>query len=29
MGTKGIRCVKMDWDGDEGPWLGEGIFELI
>ena len=29
MGMKGIRCVRMGWDGYEGPSLGEGILELI
>ena len=24
-----IGCVGMDWDGCEGPWVCEGVLELI
>ena len=26
---RSIRCVEMGWDGYEGPWVGEGVLELI
>ena len=26
---EGIGCVSMDWDGCEGPWVCEGVLELI
>ena len=29
MGMRGIRCVGMGLDGYEGPWVDEGVLELI
>ena len=29
MGMEGIGYVGMGWAGCEGPWVGEGVLELI
>ena len=29
VGIRGTRCVRMGLDGYEGPWVDEGVLELI
>ena len=29
IGMKGIGCMRLGWDGCEGPSVGEGVLEMI